>query len=420
MPRSPRKEPSFAATLLLHVAGADEDVLDLASTERKIWVRAGGMILTTAVLATVAATYTLHTIWSVAAPAAAVLAIGFGAAIMNIDGYLFASMRRQETPRKTILQAAPRVIVSVLLGFVISDPLLLYAFRGEIGSKTANTLTAEQGQAINNVDHQQPYAEIPQLKGQISTLVGMLGTLAASTPEQSSSYPTIARRYGKVFGQAHGNPNAPQVAPALAQLEALKKHISDQKDAAIAKASADLATAKQRLSNLTQARDVRVSELEQQYAGRTPGLAERTQALDDLIVSNPAVAFVGITLWLLLVAIDALPVSAKTIALLGLPTTYERIQRDREERSVETARQISEELANAEVEAATIDVRLARKLAEERSTRMGEAQRKFDETLIDRFETEILPDAEDWGREAAEEWRRAIEAAKGSRARCQI
>src|SRR6478672_126467 len=101
---------------MLWLSGADPDVLRHCERERGKMMAMGGTVATTSVLATIAATFTVHQFLHAPLLVALILGIGWGLAIMNLDRWLLMSIRRQDTPGKTILMAAPRIVLALLIG----------------------------------------------------------------------------------------------------------------------------------------------------------------------------------------------------------------------------------------------------------------------------------------------------------------
>ena len=98
----------------------------------------GGIVLFTAVFATLSAGYAMFTvfddIW---------ISVGFavlwGLMIFNLDRYIVSSIKKTGTWWNQVLMAIPRLILAAFLGVIISKPLELKIFEKEV-NKQLNTI----------------------------------------------------------------------------------------------------------------------------------------------------------------------------------------------------------------------------------------------------------------------------------------
>jgi hypothetical protein len=121
-------EPSHGPGRRLRaIAGVDESVLDWVPEERARYARLGAIILNTGLLAGLSLITALNHV--VQAPLFAVILVGMFWAfmVMSFDGWLIASTHGVIGATKFWF-FLPRIVVSVLLGAVIAEPLVLWAF----------------------------------------------------------------------------------------------------------------------------------------------------------------------------------------------------------------------------------------------------------------------------------------------------
>ncbi len=132
---------------LISLTGADLALLEQARETTK-YKRMGGTVLTTGLLAAVSATFALRT----ALDAPLLLAIGLGSAwglaILNLDSWIVTASKRLDSSRANIGAALPRLLLAVVLGFVISEPLVLQVFSSEIDAELT-VMRAEQQAAFD-------------------------------------------------------------------------------------------------------------------------------------------------------------------------------------------------------------------------------------------------------------------------------
>ena len=131
----------------LWLGGADHESLEHCPAERTRIGALGGAVLTTALLAAVAGTVATH-VWLHASLAVALCSGAFwGVSIMNLDRWLLLTIRRQSNAPRTIALALPRLLLALVVGLVLSQPLLLGIFHDEIAARAVQDRQAELAQA---------------------------------------------------------------------------------------------------------------------------------------------------------------------------------------------------------------------------------------------------------------------------------
>jgi cell division protein FtsB len=130
---------------LRSVAGIYEEVLDWAPEERPRYTRLGAIIVNTGLLAGISLFAALHHV--VAAPAIILLLIGafWAYLVINFDGWLIASTHGVLGKSKVAV-FLPRFFISLLLGAVIAEPLVLWVFQPAI---QANIRTFRSAQLVH-------------------------------------------------------------------------------------------------------------------------------------------------------------------------------------------------------------------------------------------------------------------------------
>lgn len=123
---------------LMICSGGNIHILRKTPSEWNKFSGIGGIVLFTAVFATLSAGYAMFTvfdnIWT---------AIGFGILwglmIFNLDRYIVSSIKKTGTWWNQILMAIPRLVLATFLGIIISKPLELKIFEKEV-NKQLNTI----------------------------------------------------------------------------------------------------------------------------------------------------------------------------------------------------------------------------------------------------------------------------------------
>ena len=124
---------------LVICSGSNVHILKKTPSEWNKFAGIGGIVLFTAVFATLSAGYAMFTIfddiW-----ASVGFAILWGLMIFNLDRYIVSSIKKTGTWWNQILMAIPRLILATFLGIIISKPLELKIFEKEV-NKQLNTIS---------------------------------------------------------------------------------------------------------------------------------------------------------------------------------------------------------------------------------------------------------------------------------------
>lgn len=113
-------------------SGSDTDILDNCSVgEQNKYAGIGATVFFTAVMAFIAASYALYTVFDNYLTA---IAFGFiwGLLIFNLDRFIVSTIKKRNNVIDELIQASPRIILAVIIAVVISKPLELKIFEKEI------------------------------------------------------------------------------------------------------------------------------------------------------------------------------------------------------------------------------------------------------------------------------------------------
>jgi hypothetical protein len=354
--------------LVLALSGAHEEVLELVPSERARFESLGWAILITSCMAAVSMWFALSSALGINGIAAIPVALFWGLVIMGIDRWLITSMP-VDGGRKFAM-AVPRVLLAVLLGTLISTPLVLRIFQSEINAQMATMQQANydtflQQQQQSQVDKQVTTYddELQQLNTVINSRGAQTGNNAAD-PElvaynnqltqlesQLSHWTTLKGQYYTDYTcQLYGGADCPRkgAGPAYAlsrqnylnasnEVTSYQSQIShvqaeiQQRDQFLSSTTAS-SQAQRYQEALTQRPIVqqeyttavqRRNQLQQSYYAQEQaahGILMRLEALSQLSAGNPTVAAARILLFLLFLVIECLPV---TVKLLQRPGQYE-------------------------------------------------------------------------------------------------
>jgi len=156
-------------------SGADTDILKTSSKAEQLkYAGIGGTVFFTAVMAFIASSYALFTVFD-NYYTATFFGLIWGLLIFNLDRFIVSTIKKSDSKWKEIWQATPRIILAIIIAVVISKPLEIKIFEKEINQvlltqKNKLTLANKEQIAnqftpgINNIQ-----SEIDQLKKEIDT-----------------------------------------------------------------------------------------------------------------------------------------------------------------------------------------------------------------------------------------------------------
>ncbi len=175
-------------------SGADNDLLNNCSKgEQTKYAGIGATVFFTAVMAFIAASYALYTVFD-----NLIISIGFGLVwgllIFNLDRFIVSTIKKRDKFTQELLQVSPRIILAMIIAVVISKPLELKIFEKEINQvllEEKNTMT------LNNKDQiaLQYTPKITEFTSQIESLKKEVSVKEAEVNGLYSTY--IAEAEGR-------------------------------------------------------------------------------------------------------------------------------------------------------------------------------------------------------------------------------
>ncbi len=132
-------------------SGADTDLLQNCSKSEQVkYAGIGGTVFFTAVMAFIASSYALFTVFDSIYTAIA-FGLIWGLLIFNLDRFIVSTIKKQGKLWLEIGQAIPRLILAVIIAVVIAKPLELKIFEKEINQvllTQKNSLTLQNKEQI--------------------------------------------------------------------------------------------------------------------------------------------------------------------------------------------------------------------------------------------------------------------------------
>ncbi|MUU78731.1 DUF4407 domain-containing protein [Winogradskyella endarachnes] len=282
-------------------SGADTDILnDCSVGEQNKYAGIGATVFFTAVMATIAASYALYTVFD-NLYSSIFFGLVWGLLIFNLDRYIVSTIKKRDSIIDEILQATPRIFLAVIIAIVISKPLELKIFEKEINQvllEQKNDLTlANQNQIAEqfNPKIDELNKQILDLQSQINTKeteVNALYNTYISEAEGTAGSKLLGK--GPVYKEKRDKHDA-----ALAELQQLK---TDNK--------AKITTLEDEILELQNNFNTNVAS-SQPIIDNFDGLMARITALGEL----PWLP--SFFIFLLFLAIETSPIIAKLLASKG-------------------------------------------------------------------------------------------------------
>ncbi|WP_432510497.1 DUF4407 domain-containing protein [Kineococcus sp. SYSU DK001] len=383
----------------------------------------GGAVLTTAGLAVFSCAIALHVALHAPVVLAVVGGLAWGVVILNLDRWLVVSTVRQSRAVWTILMSLPRLALALIIGLVVSTPLTLTVFGGEIDARLQITHTQALADFEQRLQSDPRFVGLPDQQAQI---VALQQDIATASPQSVIEADPQVVRLQQQLDQTEADFDAAEQAvacekegtcgsgragagPAAADKEARRDRLAAQRvelaeqlaaakqaltgtaaqqvAAVVADKSAQLEVLQATVQRAEADRAATVAANRAAVAG-DDGLLARLEALHDLEHDSTTMTSAHRLLFAFLTALECLPVFFKTILLLAKPSSYEVLSAAHDEQVQKrahllaaTAYQEAEVQAQASLDAVraraatqlTAEVRAARVVLEAQVELAGEA-----------------------------------------------
>ena len=282
-------------------SGADKDLLEGCSEgEQTKYVGIGATVFFTAVMAFLASSYALFTVFDSIYPAI-VFGIVWSLLIFNLDRFIVSTIRKRDQFGSEFLQATPRIILAVIIAIVISKPLEIKIFEKEINTVL---LKEKNAMALNNKKEVANYfkSDLDKNKAEIA---GLKSEIIKKEKEVNTLYETyITEAEGTAGTKKLGK--GPVFKEKIAKHDLAKKELDTLQKTNLAK----IAEMEKNTKTLQTDLDKKVTETQPIIDG-FDGLMARINALDKL----PWLP--SFFIMLLFLAIETSPIIAKLLSPKG-------------------------------------------------------------------------------------------------------
>lgn len=292
-------------------SGVDKDIVyGCSNGEQNKYAGIGATVFFTAIMAFIAGSYALFTVFDTVY-AAVFFGFIWGLLIFNLDRFIVSTIKKRGSFLDEFLQATPRIILAIIIAIVISKPLEIKIFEKEI--KTV-LLQEKNAMAMNNKKQIAAYyqTDVAKNKAEIDSLKASLKT---KEKEVNSLYATY-------ITEAEGTEGTKKLGKGPVYKEKRQKHdaMLQQLDSLKTKTEAKLTLLEKKATTLQADLDKKVTET-QPIIDNFDGLMARINALNKL----PWLP--SFFIMLLFLAIETAPIIAKLLAPKG---EYDFKQEDEE------------------------------------------------------------------------------------------
>lgn len=282
-------------------SGADKNLINSCSNgEQNKYAGIGATVFFTAVMAFIAASYALFTVFDNAYIAMA-FGLVWGLLIFNLDRFIVSTIKKRDSFWSEFKQATPRIVLAIIIAIVISKPLEIKIFEKEINT----VLLKEKNQmALNNKKEIANYfqSDVDKNKTQIDSLKSDITKKEKEVNDLYSVYIT----------EAEGTAGTKKLGKGPVYKEKREKHDAGLQDLAVLKITnqAKIAELETKAKSLQTDLDKKITETQPIIDG-FDGLMARINALNKLPLLP------SLFIMLLFLAIETSPIIAKLLSPKG-------------------------------------------------------------------------------------------------------
>ncbi len=282
-------------------SGVDSGIVNSCSNgEQNKYAGIGATVFFTAVMAFIAGSYALYTVFDNAS-LAVVFGLVWGLLIFNLDRFIVSTIKKRDRFIDELIQASPRIVLAIIIAIVISKPLEIKIFEKEIN---AELLKQKNEMAIANKNQVSNYfkSDVDRNKSEMDSLKSNI----------SKKEKEVAGLYQSYITEAEGTAGTKKMGkgPIYKEKRAAHDIAAKQLDSLKIASAKIIADKESRAKTLQADLDKKVTETQPIIEG-FDGLMARINALGKL----PALPSVFIML--LFLAIETSPIIAKLLSPKG-------------------------------------------------------------------------------------------------------
>ncbi|MCK8672238.1 DUF4407 domain-containing protein [Rhodococcus sp. HM1] len=334
----------------------------------------GAVVLTTAFFAALSAGYALYITGVTNGWILAVVAgLLWGLAILNLDRMLILGLSQERDWKKLLMLGAPRVALAIIIGIVISTPLMLKVFESEIEAQLNRNILAAQEQLRSDLNNSTASADLAEAEAELGELRALINAgptadpaanpkvqsvqteidaLEAKAAEQKAEYDklqaaAVAEEEGsagtgiagcaamcvekrRLANEAMGRweDTRAQISAKEGDKDRLARELEgtllEESERRIADAQTELPIVEQTVTQLRE-QIASAQDTSFQLEQANQGIIARLKALNDLSEGDGTAAMAHRAVALLFMCLELLPVLFKVLSNLGQRTAYDEV-----------------------------------------------------------------------------------------------
>ncbi|MBU2939098.1 DUF4407 domain-containing protein [Lacinutrix sp. C3R15] len=282
-------------------SGADTNILkDCSNGEQNKYAGIGATVFFTAVMAFIASSYALFTVFD-SLYSALFFGVIWGLLIFNLDRFIVSTIKKRERFKDEFIQASPRIILAIIIAIVISKPLELKLFEKEI-----NQVLLEQKNELTLANQDQIALQFtPKMEA-------LENNITALQTEIETKETEVNALYAIYINEAEGTAGTKLLGKGPVYKEKRDKH-----DAALAELQELKNTNKEKIT----ATEKEIVQLKLDYQTEVASTQPIIDGFDGLMARinalNKLPWLPSLFIFLLFLAIETSPIIAKLLASKG-------------------------------------------------------------------------------------------------------
>ncbi|PCJ98040.1 MAG: hypothetical protein COA50_03690 [Flavobacteriaceae bacterium] len=282
-------------------SGADTAILENCSKgEQNKYAGIGATVFFTAVMAFIASSYALFTVFD-NVYTSIFFGLIWGLLIFNLDRFIVSTIKKRDSIKSELLQAAPRIVLAVIIAVVISKPLEMKIFEKEI-----NQVLLEQKNELTLANKDQIALQYdPEIAGLNQDITTLKNEITIQEAETNALYDTY-------ISEAEGRAGTMLLGKGPVYDEKREKH-----DAALLELQQLKTTNNEKIAGI----ETQIAGLDIAYNGAVTDSQPIIDGFDGLMARINALGelawFPSFFIFLLFLAIETSPIIAKLLSPKG-------------------------------------------------------------------------------------------------------
>jgi hypothetical protein len=423
---------------LASISGGRLEILSDTPGDRIRYAAMGGVILTTATVAAVSGAIAVNMALRLSPLWSMLVGLLWGLVIFNLDRLLVTQMARNRNGiKQPILLTLPRLVLAVILGFVISTPMVLSIFNAEIQDELGVIHQQELNAYTTQVDAT-TYKNIPTLTAQLNGAQQVVDSGTVPSVDDDPDVKAAEARFvtaENAYQKAEANvvcekegicgSRTPGAGIAYGEKVTIRDDAKSERDAAqkavnqartsattrlntaaastLSNAQSTVGADTADLATLTAQRKVDLADQKKKIDSDN-GLLARLEALSELSATRPTLEVTHWVLFALFLSLEVLPVLTKLLQVLGPETTYDKLATA----SDAATRRVHRQSNATRLKIHRAQLAVEKRLERDRARRALAAGRKYNSKLVKTQQAVISAALDAWSQHARDSTRQAL------------